>query len=156
MSVKIVVKDDVLQAVVKRMGALDRVSVEVGVLASKGGHEDHDGITMVELAAVHELGSPANNIPSRSFIGGTLKKRPVQRRMSALMAKLATKLIEGKITNRQALDLIGKRGVEEIKKRIMGEGVPPALKPATVARKGHSRALVDTGRLVDAISYEVK
>jgi hypothetical protein len=46
--------------------ALERTEVQSGVLGSEASQEHTAGITMVELATIHEFG--ANGIPERSFI----------------------------------------------------------------------------------------
>ena len=54
MSVRFIIKDNIFKKVLKRMRKLGTTNVEVGVFSN----EDRGGITMVELAAVHEFGSP--------------------------------------------------------------------------------------------------
>ena len=138
-----------------RVGELS-AAVKVGVLASTGGdarHPDSD-ITMVELAAIHEFGSPAAKIPERSFIRSTFRDKATL--LGAVMGKLARGVVAGTMQPERALAILGEVGAAEVKKTITeGAGVPPPLKPETVARKGSDRPLVDTGRLLDSITYEV-
>lgn len=134
-----------------KLKKLDGASVRVGVLASRGGNIEHtDGITMTELAAIHEFGT--RNVPERSFI----RKTTVEKRqeIAAITTKLAKAILADKTTHKKALDLLGLKVVGMVKGTIR-EGVEPALKPATIARKGSSKPLVDTGRLLNAIQHEV-
>jgi phage gpG-like protein len=130
--------------------------VKVGVLASHGGNDRHDDdpITMIELAAIHEFGAPAANIPERSFIRRTIEKNRSE--LVAMSAKLAQQILRGKLEPEAVLKILGEWAVAKVRAEITsGDGIPPPLKPATIARKGSSRPLVDTGRLLGAIAYEI-
>ena len=135
---------------------LAKARVQVGILASKGGNEVHDGesgLTMIEILAIHEFGSPAANIPARAPLRTTFVRK--QRELGELCAKASTAVMGG-MKPRRALEIVGIWASTEVKKTITAEEhLEPALKPATVARKGSDRPLVDTGRLVNAITYEV-
>lgn len=131
---------------------LSKAHVKVGVLASKGGNADHDGIAMIELAAIHEYGSPAANIPERSFIRSAFAKKT---ELNAFVTKLAKAIVDGKLDARRALHMLGTWAAAKVKKNITERDIPPPLKPKTIARKKSTKPLVDTGRLLNAITYEV-
>ena len=154
MAARMKINDRKWREVLGRVKRLDGAHVKVGVLSSKGGDADHgEGITMVELAAIHEFGSPAAGIPQRSFIRRTLVDAPW---LPQFTAKLARGVVELKVTETQALGILGEKAVLEIKRTITdGAGVPPPLAEATIAAKGSTRPLVDHGRLLGAISYSV-
>jgi hypothetical protein len=150
----------VWDAIMKRVREAARTGgahVRVGVLASQGGGgTTEDGkITMVELAAIHEYGSPAAGIPQRSFIRRALAWNSGPW-LPAFVSKLAKGVLVGKMSEERALEILGARAVAEVKKTITGSEIPPPLRPATIAAKGSSRPLVDSGRLLGSISYEVK
>lgn len=146
--------DSGLRSLEAVLAAVDALAVKVGILASKGGNADHDGITMLELAAIHEFGSPAAGIPERSFLRRTFTFKKIQ--LAELQAKLTIAIIRRKITPYAAMHILGQWGVAQVKRTITDDvHIPPPLKPATIAAKGSDRPLVDTGRLVGAISYEV-
>lgn len=131
--------------------------IKVGVLATQGGNEPHSEnspITMVELAAIHEFGSPAANIPERSFIRRTMREK--QEQIKKMFAAAAKGMIERRLTYQKSCALIGTFLATSVKNRITQEQhIPPPLQPKTIERKGSDRPLVDTGRLVGAITYEV-
>lgn len=138
-----------------KLKGLDKVHVKVGVLADQGGDESHDDaggeITMVELMAIHEFGN--DTIPERAPIRSTFNGAVW---LPDFTAKLCKGVIDGKLTVENALALLGTRGASEVKKKITtGPHLPPPLQPATVAAKGSDRPLVDTGRLVASISFQV-
>lgn len=158
MSLKVKLDDGLWRKMRRRVGELDTRRLQVGVLASRGGNALHDkesGLTMIELAAIHEFGSPAANIPERSFIRRTFEKK--DRETVRLLRRLAHAVVTGKMDARKALNLLGAWGASQVKATIAeGPGIPPPLAPATIERKGSSRPLVDTGRLLDSITWEVK
>lgn len=135
---------------------LAKLRVHVGVLASKGGdaqHDDESGLSLIELTAIHEFGSPAAHIPERAPIRTTFAEK--QEEIGTVCTKAARAMLGG-MTPERALTIVGLFTSTEVKKRIThGPHLPPPLKPATIARKGSDRPLVDTGRLVNAITYEV-
>ncbi len=150
MSVKFIFKDAGLNKLIKRMNALNAKKVHVGVFSNT----DRGGIPMVELAAVHEFGSPKNNIPRRSFIADTFNNRGVKRAQAKAAAKVANLVINNKLSPVRGVELLGQLGVTQVKSAI-NNGIKPPLKPATVARKGHSKQLIDTGKLLNSIEAKV-
>jgi hypothetical protein len=151
-----------LDALVKRVTPLSKYEAHVGILASKGGTTAHVGaaskgqtITLLELAAIHEFGSPKANIPERSFIRSTFNNPAGQEELKRVYAKLAKAVMNGKMTAEKALELLGMQAM--VKNTILsGEGVPPPNAISTIIAKGSSRPLVDTGQLVGSITYEVR
>lgn len=149
-------KWDTIKAAVKRVG---KAHVKVGVLAANGGAATDDGITMVELAAIHEFGAPGAGIPERSFIRSTFKVHKTKE-LANMQAKLAQAIILKDMPVKQALGLLGTWATAQVKRTISGRLVRPQLEESeagrrTIARKGSSTTLVDTGRLINAISFEV-
>lgn len=132
--------------------------LQVGVLAGAGNAAG--GISMIELAAIHEFGSPKNNIPQRSFIRSTLGRAEIVQQFKQMTARFAKQIVDGKLTEAQALGLLGAWMASQvkmtIKKRMTTGPDPQALKPATIARKKSDLPLVDTGRLINAITWSVK
>ncbi len=144
---------DKLRAKAKR---LDKMHVKIGVLASKGGAAAHgpDQISLIELAAIHEFGSPAAHIPERSFIRATFNIRRVNA-LRDMVARLAKAIITNDLAPERALAMLGAWGAAEVKNTITEIDIPPPLADSTVQAKGSSKPLVDTGLLKNSISYEV-
>lgn len=138
---------------VAKIGQLGSMRVHVGVLQSKAGAHP-SGIDMVELAAIHEFGAPAAHIPARSFIRSTFMVRRVQA-LASTLTKLAGLIVNKGMANRTALSILGQWGAAECKNTITEIDISPPLAQSTIDAKGSDKPLVDTGRLVDAISYEV-
>lgn len=128
--------------------------MRVGVLASSGGASAGEGVTILEIAVIHEFGAPRAGIPQRSFIRGTVELKNTE--INRLIGKLTRRMVrsEGRETPADMLEILGAWVASEIKKRIR-DGIPPALKPETVEAKGSSTPLIDTGRLLNSITWEV-
>ncbi len=168
-SVKIKV-DDKKWREVKKALINTRSRVKVGILAdSSHTSETGDDIGMLELTAIHEFGSPAANIPERSFIRSTLaNKRPEINQVietvvgGALKQVLASEDASGdeiEAASKQALGKLGAKVAAMIKRTIRDrETTGPedqALQQATIDAKGSTLPLVDTGQLIAAITWAV-
>jgi hypothetical protein len=144
--------DRVWQKLRKELGKAADRAVRVGLIGSKGGNETTDsGFTIVEVGAVHEFGS--STVPKRSFIIDTFDDKRSEQ--AKLTAKLTQALMNSKITIDKALDVLGLWGVNEVKSRIVA-GIDPELKDATKDRKGSPTPLIDTGRMINAITHEIE
>ena len=159
---KVIYKKKGLEQLLKRITPLGEYEAHVGVLASKGGNVAHRGpaahpLTLLELAAIHEFGSPKAGVPERSFIRRTFNEPEGQKVLKDLYAKLAKKVITGRMKAEAAIELLGMKMQAMVKNRILnGPGIPPPNAASTIEKKGSSRPLVDTGQLVGAITYEVR
>jgi hypothetical protein len=138
-----------------KLEAAEKAHVKVGILASKGGASQHDaesGLTVCQVAAFNEYGT--KTIPERPFLRSTFAKKDAE--LGRLTGRLAKNLVEGKMSLARALDVLGLWGATAVKKTITtGKGVPPPNAASTIKAKGSSRTLVDTGRLLGAVSWEV-
>lgn len=149
------------QKLLARANEIDQYHVRVGVLSSRGGAQPAAGtekvtqsITLAELAAIHEFGSPKAGIPERSFIRSTLMRR-VRNELVDLCAKLAKQIISQGFDVKRAYGLLGSWASAEVKKTITTTDIPPPLNAQTIRQKGSSRPLVDTGQLLNSITYEI-
>lgn len=156
MTTKVTVKTKDWDKLRKRLP--DGSIVKVGVLAGSG-NASSGSISMLELAAIHEFGSPKNHIPQRSFIRATFERAEVAKTLQLMGSRFAKAIVNDKMTGRDALDKMGAWAAAQIKKTIKNRQTTgpdsQANKPETIARKGSSTPLVDTGRLVNAISWMV-
>ena len=134
------------------------ISVNVGVLggATYSGETGKAGLPVAVVAAAHEFGT--KDSPARSFLRATLaKKKEEWIRLVALFLRANP----GK--SREAFARLGETAAKDVQAAIE-EGLKPALKPATVARKLKRKGrkgspdlpLVDTGVLQEAVGYEVR
>lgn len=152
----------------------DPARVRVGVLA-KTAHDHPPGsnakgeISLMELAAIHEFGSPAAGIPERSFIRSTVngKRAEINGHIEKIVGGAMKKLLAREVLHshdvreavKHSLGLLGTRVAAMMRATIRARQTTgpeaQALKPATIARKGSTLPLVDTGQMINAITYEV-
>ncbi len=132
----------------KKGGAVVLVGVQ-----GRGATLNRDGLTNVALATIHEFGVPESKIPERSFIRATIDAN--QAKYFRFIQKLSGKVILGEMSEERALNLLGLLVVSDIQARIEA-GIEPDLKPATIARKGSSTPLIDSGILKNSITHEVE
>jgi hypothetical protein len=135
--------------------------VKVGVLSNGTGVGG--GIGVVELAAIHEFGSPAANIPERSFIRRTFHAKVGV--LHTVIGNLAKKVVAQELTMSMALNQLGALGASWVKSTITNHEVTPKTSVATDVAKNRragrpdnasTTTLVDTGRMLNAITWAVK
>ena len=120
-------------------------SVKVGL--PKDSNDYPDGTSVIMVGAVHEFGSPKRNVPQRSYLRSTVQEK--RREYKRLFAKLAKKIIQGKFSKKQALELIGLQVQTDVRQKITDLKDPPL-----VYREGNP--LIDTGHLRQSIVYKVE
>jgi hypothetical protein len=144
-----------IRALMKQIRA-QKPYVSVGVLGDKAqeAKKDHDGkegaLTLVQVATYNEMGT--ETIPSRPFIRGTGSMH--KNEIKVFTEKLYQQVLHGKRTIPDALERLGEYVRGLIRRRIQ-DGIPPANAQSTIARKGSSKPLIDTGQLVGGINYQV-
>ena len=110
-----------------------------------------DALTNAQIGAWQEFGT--DTIPARSFIRAPYEKAEREGRVKATSAMAA--IARGKMTPDRALSLIGMFFKAKMQQAIRAN-IPPALADSTIAAKGSSTPLIDTGQLLRSIDYEVK
>lgn len=121
------------------------------VIGVQQGDMNGEGQQIAEYAAYNEFGT--ENIPERSFMRTAFDenlpqlKEDMDRRYSEVQA--------GTKTVYQALGLVGLRHQDQIKQKI-DQNVPPPNSPFTIARKGSSKTLIDTGAMKNSIHYIIR
>lgn len=126
--------------------------VRIGVQATEAAQKRAFHLTNVTLAAVHEFGSRDGRVPQRSFLRATVdRERPLIQKM---LDRAARGVADGGSTEKE-LGVVGERVKAEVVRTIdQTIGLKP-LKASTVARKGSTRPLIDTGQLKASITWEV-
>lgn len=160
MKFKLKKSENKLAHIASELKKLKQGYVKAGVLASEK-ERDSGEVTNVDLAIIHEFGSPAANIPERSFVRSTFTKH--RQEYSAELKKLAGSLAKGdaRKTAENILGLVGAKMAADMKNTI-ADGLSPANAPDVYARKlakgtaaGLPKPLVDTGQLLNSITWDV-
>ena len=127
------------------LGLLKRVAITVGVHSEDGG--ESDGIaTVIDVATWNEFGT--ESIPPRPAITGWAEER-VQSVIDRARGILQ-KAIKTGSSPLAALDRLAQVCAGEIQAKIAG-GVPPPNAPSTIAKKGSSTPLINTGQFRSSI-----
>lgn len=133
----------------KRMiKAAQAVQAKVGIL--EGTYPD--GTPVATVAAAHEFGSPATGLPARPFMRSTVQNK--SKDWTEAIGKTLTDNLLNKNGGKVALETLSDLIVADLRASI-DEMVEPSLKEATMARKGSSQPLVDTGLLRDSLDAVV-
>lgn len=130
----------------REIKAAKNASVRVGVLADAGTSDD--GVDLVDIAVFNEFGT--SRAPARPFIRGAFDEK--QRDLTRLKARLWNQVLAGRLDTRRALGLLGQTHEDQIKV-YMTELSAPENAASTVAAKGSSNPLIDTGRLRASIRW---
>lgn len=124
--------------------------VSVGVHAAEGAEAEEGGLTVLDVAIFNEFGL---GVPERSFLRAWIDENEAQN--SELLRRAAKMALKGDKTLHEALELLGMKFAGGIQQRI-AQGISPANAPATIAKKGSDKPLIDTGQLRQAITHAVR
>jgi len=141
-----------------------RIDVEIGIIGSDA-EDDHGELTNAELGTIHEFGSSDGRIPQRSFLRSTVEEN--RDKYKQMMADAASAFGTGKLRGAggrfvsggadgltAALNKVGLQAVADVQRKI-ADGIEPPLAESTIARKGSSKPLIDTGQLRRSITHRV-
>jgi hypothetical protein len=126
--------------------------VAIGVQSEDGAAVHDGGVTMADLMSIHEFGTSDGHIPERAPIrSNDAKNVPRYKKLTRDLLKSIVFKHKGVS---EALAILGEAVQNDIKAGIK-EGLPPPNAPSTIARKGSSTPLIDTGILLNSIRYKV-
>jgi phage gpG-like protein len=132
--------------------------VAVGVIGERSSetHKDAGGATVADVAHWNYYGvgqGEHTRIPARPFIAIAVERHADE--IKRIYARVTRGVIEQKLGVDQALGLLGEVVVGFVKQTI-ADGVPPPNAPSTIARKGSSTPLINTGQLRGSITWQVR
>ena len=130
---------------------------ETGELKKGGGHETGEkksDVTNAEIGLAHEKGSKSQNLPRRSWL-----VTPLEDHLPEYFESIGQEAIDLIIAqqNPKNYEMLGVIAEQIIQKGFAtgGYGKWKPLAAFTVANKGSSAILIDTGQLRKAITHEV-
>lgn len=132
---------------IKELEYLTTHFVEVGIFSDS---TREDGTPMLVIAYVHEFGTEF--IPERSYLRAGFDEN--QDKIQEEFEYLLGQVLDLKLSGKAALELIGASVTTKIQKYLVDLKIPP-LKPATIKAKGSSNPLVDTGQLMNSITWKI-
>lgn len=128
----------------------DQPYVKIGFPEEKSESKTGTDLTVAQVATFHEFGTEF--IPERSFIRSTVSENRAQ--INSFIESLKPGILMG--NSLKALATVGEFVQTLIKKKIQTGGDWAPLKSSTIRAKGSSKALVDTGQMLNSIRYVVK
>lgn len=153
MTARVVVRDnrkrfDALKA---QLSKLADGGVYVGVFGDQADTHVGDGITLVELAAIHEFG--LGDAEERSFLRAWIdaNRKPI----ANAMATASRQATANGASPSNALHAVAEWAAGQVKKFIASNSVQPSSSEATNRAKGSTVTLVDSGTLRAAIQGRV-
>lgn len=134
-------------AKLKALAALARGSVSIGFM---GGATYPDGTSVASVAFWNEFGHGGKfPAPPRPFFRTMISNN--QGKWPDMMAK---SLKSTKLDGQKTLAYMGEEIEGELKQSIT-DLVAPVLAPATIKAKGFEKPLIDTGQMLNSVTYRV-
>lgn len=134
--------------IVLNIKELNGKGVKVGLM----GDEEYEGVSVVDYAMYNEFGTA--HIPARPFMQTTFDRYRAD--VMKFTEHLVNGIIEGQYTADHVMRVLGEWYQAKVQLTIRDAknwAVPNT--PETIKRKGSSSPLIDTGRMVGAVRYEV-
>lgn len=129
----------------KDIKKLDKAFTYAGIFSES---MNVDGQSLAAIGLSHEFGL---SVPERSFMRSWFDKNIKTIQKQATM--LYSKVLDGKLTADRAIKLLGAYAEGEIKKSIV-DLKTPSNDPKTIARKGSSNPLIDTGQMLGSVKHK--
>ncbi len=165
-----------IPAIVKELDRLRSQEVAMGVTGKEASRDRGDGLTMADLAMIHQNGASIDVTPAmRAYLHTqgihlraettqiTIPARPhidvgverVEGQIGGIVQNGVGSLLDGDLGASQLLDLVGQAGASGIRDYVSNPNTPPPPNSgATEAMKGSSNPLVDTSRYVNSITFQ--
>jgi len=151
MGVRIIRRNNNIPRVIQSLKDLKKYDIEVGIFGSSG-------TEYVIIAGVQEFGITIRKergsivIPERSFLRSTFDDK--NNEWFKFMRKQMEHVINGRINAQMLCERLGAKMVGDIQEKLTDINSPPNA-PATIAKKGSSNPLIDTGGLRQRITCKV-
>jgi len=110
----------------------------------------HNG-AVAEYGAYNEFGTA--HIPERSFMRSTFDENSAS--ISRDLSNRYNQVLSGSLSVYNALNMVGMKHSQQIVAKI-NSNIQPKNADSTIAAKGSSRTLIDTGRLKQSITHIVR
>lgn len=109
-----------------------------------------NGTSVPMVAAIQEFGAPSKGIPPRPYF-----RRMIAEKAETWGPAVGDLLTANKFDAEKTLGQAG-AGIKGQLQQSIRDLTSPALAPATVAAKGFSKPLIDTGHMLNSVDYDVK
>lgn len=119
------------------------------------GGQDHEksDMTVAQIAAVHEFGSPSTGVPERPFLRTSLREN--RKKYVAINRASLVQVLRGNLDIDGALGRLGEVAKGDVQKKITSGDFAP-LKASTIRRKGSTKPLIDSGQMRQSVAWEIE
>lgn len=136
-----------LEHIAKQMKIAKKTAIKVGLPSDVGSYKN--GASILQVGAAHEYGL---GVPRRSFIRVPMDKEAAKIK-AALKSGFESVMNGGDtITNLNKVGFVA-QNISKTAFKNQGYGQWSDISPETKERKGSSKILFDTGRLVQSVSF---
>ena len=142
------VNDKLWKEIKAQFPKIDKAVVKTGIQSNSG---ENEGVSIAEYAAFNEFGT--RTIPERPFMRKTFDDNLAN--YNKLIERLFKGMLGGKLDAKMAFSILGQQTEDDMKNTIMTGNFAPNS-DYTIAKKGSSRPLIDTGTMRNSIRYEVE
>ena len=153
MGVEVIDRDRTYRLVQEEVAALGRFRAAFGFLGPSALSKHPEGeVLIIDIGVFHEFGTV--NMPARPIIRETFEQHG-----DAILAEEEAqvgKVLDGKRKAKDAVRNVARFAAKRMRETIKAAGSwAESLAAETIARKGHSTPLLDTGALLDAVAWAV-
>lgn len=148
-NVQVIEKDLGMNAIENELKKLNGSETDIGIFGSGGNEEDN----LAQRAATNEYGTRDGRIPERPFNRDAFDNNV--KKLQESITDRYNKVLDRKMTAKKLLQETGAEHEANIKETI-DKGRFKSNAPATIARKGSSRPLIDDGDMRRAITHKEK
>lgn len=142
---------------IKGFNYVRKTEVVVGITEDSDVAREN-GLTNSQLLYLHENGVPSHNIPARPVLKPAIAENGTREKIQDLMKEgLKDAILRGDVERaEQCYHKAGMLGRDACKNYITSGSKLAPNAPSTIAKKGSSLPLVDTGSMLNSISYAVR
>jgi hypothetical protein len=145
--------DKGLNAVLAEMVRLNGAYVDVGLQDDGELHKDGGGLSVAEIAYINEYGTNDGRIPPRPAHRNAFDDN--RAKLDALKLRLIRGVADGKLSAETAAKILGETHQANVQESIRSLS-EPANAPSTIAKKGSSNPLIDSGQTLQSVRYVVE
>lgn len=136
--------------IIQSLSELGKYDVEVGIFGSDSFYAMIAGVHEFGITIRKEKGSIV--IPERSFLRSTFDDK--NKEWFKFMKKQLEHVLQGRMDARTLCERLGAKMVGDVQVKLT-ELNDPSNAPSTIAQKGSSNPLIDSGGLRQRITYKV-
>ncbi len=160
MSAEVKVNMVQLAAALKRMNVIaeNEPYIKIGLIESTSSRSLGE-LSNPEIGLINEYGTSGTSvvgsdtggdIPARPFLRTTMQMH--RRKYEKMLARAVKNQLEKGTSLDADMGLIGQQAAADMKK-VARSNMPPPNAEYTIKKKGSSKTLVDSGQMINAISY---